>query len=201
MSLHPRNIEPSEGTMYLTCSLAWLCRGWLSPQGGAQSPPSSVQIISFSCCRHPFCTALHSFLQVHLPFLWTVLWHFGLSQISVCPVDRLGNFAAPFCFCLHKWIFPDFPLGHVSGWHGLFFKFFPVFLGRDGVWLCCRTGKVGGSSLGPVGLEARLPHVLTVHFFLSHCLGWGVAASVWKFLFLRSLGLGLPQSGDEAMTL
>lgn len=27
MSLHPGNIEPSEGTMYLTCSLAWLGKG------------------------------------------------------------------------------------------------------------------------------------------------------------------------------
>ena len=33
---------------------------------------------------------------------------------------------------------------------GFFSFFFPVFLGRDGVWLSCRTGKVGGSSLGPV---------------------------------------------------
>lgn len=47
MSLHPRNIEPSEGTVYLTCSLAWLGKGWWSPQGGAQA-------LSFLCAENTF---------------------------------------------------------------------------------------------------------------------------------------------------
>lgn len=53
----------------------------------------------------------------------------------------------------------------------------------------------------PAGLKARPPLSLTVHLLLSHCLGRKLAASVWKFLLLSSLGLGLPQSGDKAMTL
>lgn len=186
--------------MYLTCSLAWLSKGGYLPNVGLRLHLSSVQKIPFSCYRLPplHCPLPCTLLQCIFLSLWTVLWHFGSSQILVCPVNRLGDFAAPFCFCLHKWIFPGFPLGHVSGWHGLFF---PFSLHRDGVWLACKTGKVGGCSLVPAGLEARPPLSLTVHFLLSHYLGWDRAALVWKFLFLRSLGLGLPQSGDKAMTL
>lgn len=77
---------------------------------------------------------------------------------------QAGNFAAPLCFCLHKGIFPGFPLGHVSGWHGfLFFGVFCfVFCLEIGVWLSCRTGNEGGSC---ADLEARSPLSLTVLFF------------------------------------
>lgn len=203
VSLHPRNIEPSKELVpdLFFGLLGVALQGVVISTSGVQAPPLCKWYLSLAAgISLLHCPALlpasASFLPLDYPLV------LGLSQISACPVDRLGDFAAPYCFCLHKWLFPDFPLGHVSGWHGLFFLFsFPVFLGRDGVWLSCRTGKVGGSSLGPVGLEARLPLSSTVPFFLSHCLGWGVAASVWKCLFLRSLGLGLPQSGDEAMTI
>lgn len=184
MSLHPRNIEPLEGTTYLTCFLAWLGKGWGS---GSIFPLCRKYLFLLQAPS----SALHSFLQMHLPFPFDcllTLWQFS-SQIPVCPVNRLGNFAAPYCFCLHKWIFPGFPLGHVSGWHGFFFGFgffFFVSLDRDGVWLSCRTRKVGGCSLVPAGLEVRPPLSLTVYFLLSHCLGWELPASVWKLLFLRS---------------
>lgn len=55
MSLHPRNTEPSEGTVDLTCNLAkW---GWLSPQGGAQ-PLSSLCADKTLFRRQPPSTAL-----------------------------------------------------------------------------------------------------------------------------------------------
>lgn len=44
------------------------------------------------------------------------------------------------------------------------FFFFLVSLNRDGVWLSCGTGKVGGCSLVPAGLEARPPSFLDCSF-------------------------------------
>lgn len=198
MSLHPGNIEPSEGTMYLTHSLAFLGKGWLCPQVGAQAPfflcadntffllqaPSSALSCTPSCkCIFPF------------PGLNCSLTS-DSSQILVCPVGRLGNFAAPGCFCLHKWIFSWFPLGHVSGWHGfcLFFLFSPW----DMVFGCLAgLEKERASSLVLVGLETSPPLSLTVPpYYLLGSFNFSV-----EILFLRHMGLSLPHSGYEAMIL
>lgn len=71
-----------------------------------------------------------------------------------------------------------------------FFSFFPVFLGRDGIWLSCRTGKVGGSSLGPVGLEARLPLSSTVPFFPVPLLGMRSCSFSVEIPLFEEPGLG-----------
>lgn len=79
MSLHPENIEPSEGTLYLTYSLAWLGRGWLIPQGGAQAPSFLCADKTFSCYRLPplHCPALSPASASPLPLgcpltLWLI---------------------------------------------------------------------------------------------------------------------------------
>ena len=53
--------------MYLTCSLAWLGKGRLSPQCGAQAPSFLRAENTFFLLQLPLCTALHSVLQVRLP--------------------------------------------------------------------------------------------------------------------------------------
>lgn len=146
-----------------TCSLAWLGKGWLSLQVGAQA-------LSFRCADNTFflLQASSSALSCTLsckcifpsPGLDCSLTS-DSSHILVCPVGRLGNFAAPYCFCLHKWNFSWFPLGHVSGWHGfcLFFFFSPW----DKMFGCLAgLEKVGASSLLLVGLETSPPLSLTV---------------------------------------
>lgn len=136
--------------------------------------PSSVQIISFSGCRLPLlhCPALFSCKCIYPssglssdtlvhPRFQRVLWiDWGFCCSLLLLFTQMNFFWFPIRAC--EWV----------AWAFFFFlSFSPISLDRDGVWLSCRTGKVGGSSSVPAGLEARLPLSLTVHFFLSHCLG------------------------------
>lgn len=91
-------------------------------------------------------------------------------EILACPLDRLENFAAPYCFCLHKWIFL-FPT-RACEWVAWTFLFSPS-LEILGFSSLAGLEEVG-SSFVLADLEARRPLSLTVHsFFLQYCLGWG----------------------------
>lgn len=193
LSLLPKSGSPSH-TGWVCIPGTWSCQqelwSWLFWPGyvGVVVPQGRDQPQSFRCADNTFfllqppsaalsctlsCKCVFPFSGLDCPL---ILW---LTEILACLLDRLENFAAPFCFCLHKWIFFCFPLRHVSGWHRLFFS-----PSQDtGVQLSCRTGKEVGSSFVLADLKARAPLPLTVLFLLLHyCLGWGVWTWVYRSL-------------------
>lgn len=107
MSLHPRNIEPLEGTMYLDLFFG-LGKGWLSPQGGARAPSLPLCRKYLFLATGSLCTALHSpasasSLPLDCPL---TLWLIPDSSVSC---EQAGGFCCSLLLLFTQMNFSWFP--------------------------------------------------------------------------------------------
>lgn len=126
MSLHPGNIEPSEGAVYLT-ALAQLVQGGDLPVW-AQARPASVQRVPFPCSRLPLCTILPlpasaSLLPLDCPDLppagfQHVLWTgWGIMLLPTASVYTMNFSWFPTRACEWvAWVFEIWGLAVLQDW-------------------------------------------------------------------------------------
>lgn len=111
---------------------------------------------------------------------------------------QAGEFCCSLLLLFTQMNFSCFPLGHVSGWHRLFFSFpsleilgFSCLAGLEKKWVL---------ALSLLTLKQGVPSFLDCPSFLpALLLGMGNLNFGVQSPLLRSLSLGLPYSGDEAM--
>lgn len=166
MSLQLRNIEPSEGIMYLSCSLAWIGRGCLSPQDGAQSPSFSCADNTFFLLQIPSSALPCTLIQVHLPFLWIVLTLWLIPDFSMS-CGQAEGFCCSLLLLFTQMNFSWFPTRACEwvAWASFLFFFKLVSLDSNGCGCLVKLEKCGGSSAVPAGLEARPPFPYLFIFF------------------------------------